>query len=128
YLRESCICLSALYIFFFSSRRRHTRSKRDWSSDVCSSDLLELALAPRRRVRLLLLDQIPLVHGDDDRRTPLPRIVGNLQVLDVHPILRIHHQDADVGALDRSGRPKRRVELDVVLDLAALAEPRGVDE
>src|SRR5207249_8319970 len=26
--------------FFFSSRRRHTRSKRDWSSDVCSSDLL----------------------------------------------------------------------------------------
>src|SRR5207249_8789222 len=28
--------------FFFSSRRRHTRSKRDWSSDVCSSDLLSL--------------------------------------------------------------------------------------
>src|SRR5437868_14829157 len=26
--------------FFFSSRRRHTRSNRDWSSDVCSSDLL----------------------------------------------------------------------------------------
>src|SRR2546421_8330877 len=26
--------------FFFSSRRRHTRSDRDWSSDVCSSDLL----------------------------------------------------------------------------------------
>src|SRR5204862_2079718 len=28
-------------IFFFSSRRRHTRSLRDWSSDVCSSDLLK---------------------------------------------------------------------------------------
>src|SRR5207247_10793588 len=27
---------------FFSSRRRHTRSTRDWSSDVCSSDLLHL--------------------------------------------------------------------------------------
>src|SRR2546421_8222162 len=26
-------------VFFFSSRRRHTRSDRDWSSDVCSSDL-----------------------------------------------------------------------------------------
>src|SRR5699024_11950726 len=26
-------------LFCFSSRRRHTRSKRDWSSDVCSSDL-----------------------------------------------------------------------------------------
>src|SRR5207249_8395716 len=28
------------FSFFFSSRRRHTRSKRDWSSDVCSSDLV----------------------------------------------------------------------------------------
>src|SRR5215469_3819542 len=31
-------------IFFFSSRRRHTRSLRDWSSDVCSSDLARQAL------------------------------------------------------------------------------------
>src|SRR3989440_737910 len=31
--------------FFFSSRRRHTRSDRDWSSDVCSSDLLVIFLA-----------------------------------------------------------------------------------
>src|SRR2546429_3032398 len=28
-----------LFFFFFSSRRRHTRCSRDWSSDVCSSDL-----------------------------------------------------------------------------------------
>src|SRR5260370_38811151 len=28
-----------MYFFFFSSRRRHTRFKCDWSSDVCSSDL-----------------------------------------------------------------------------------------
>src|SRR5204863_3636816 len=28
-----------IFFFFFSSRRRHTRSLRDWSSDVCSSDL-----------------------------------------------------------------------------------------
>src|SRR2546429_799490 len=28
-----------LVVFFFSSRRRHTRCSRDWSSDVCSSDL-----------------------------------------------------------------------------------------
>src|SRR5947209_14972743 len=27
------------FVFFFSSRRRHTRYWRDWSSDVCSSDL-----------------------------------------------------------------------------------------
>src|SRR5436305_7630301 len=29
----------SFFIFFFSSRRRHTRCGRDWSSDVCSSDL-----------------------------------------------------------------------------------------
>src|SRR5690606_40704560 len=33
-------CIHLLYVFFFfSSRRRHTRFSRDWSSDVCSSDL-----------------------------------------------------------------------------------------
>src|SRR6266511_5580526 len=30
-----------VFFFFFSSRRRHTRFSRDWSSDVCSSDLAE---------------------------------------------------------------------------------------
>src|SRR5258706_8225202 len=40
-----------LFFFFFSSRRRHTRLVSDWSSDVCSSDLLhrrEHTRAPRR--------------------------------------------------------------------------------
>src|SRR2546430_11910562 len=37
--------VSAL-VFFSSSRRRHTRFGCDWSSDVCSSDLRELALPP----------------------------------------------------------------------------------
>src|SRR6266852_3765526 len=31
--------IGAMLFFFFSSRRRHTRCYRDWSSDVCSSDL-----------------------------------------------------------------------------------------
>src|SRR5206468_10143226 len=35
------------FFFFFSSRRRHTRSDRDWSSDVCSSDL-QLLVTLRR--------------------------------------------------------------------------------
>src|SRR5207253_6117392 len=33
------ICFIFFFFFFFSSRRRHTRWPRDWSSDVCSSDL-----------------------------------------------------------------------------------------
>src|SRR5690606_39856869 len=37
--------------FFFSSRRRHTRFSRDWSSDVCSSDLMK----PRRGISNLFL-------------------------------------------------------------------------
>src|SRR5699024_11490898 len=52
--------------FFFSSRRRHTRSKRDWSSDVCSSDLdtisletIEKAFTENRHRELLL----PMVKG-----------------------------------------------------------------
>src|SRR5690554_7515674 len=34
-------CVRAMTLFFFSSRRPHTRCGRDWSSDVCSSDLAE---------------------------------------------------------------------------------------
>ena len=33
------VVLCVLCVFFFSSRRRHTRLVSDWSSDVCSSDL-----------------------------------------------------------------------------------------
>src|SRR2546429_4447002 len=42
YIRHASLLvpiLRSIYIFFFSSRRRHTRCSRDWSSDVCSSDL-----------------------------------------------------------------------------------------
>src|SRR5206468_7796365 len=51
--------------FFFSSRRRHTRSDRDWSSDVCSSDLAHLAqcaecrtIAERERKLIRELSQL----------------------------------------------------------------------
>src|SRR3712207_9549429 len=37
------------FFFFFSSRRRHTRYWRDWSSDVCSSDLSEDVRRRQRR-------------------------------------------------------------------------------
>src|SRR5256885_3280905 len=39
--------MNYLYVFFFSSRRRHTRLQGDWSSDVCSSDLVQ---RPQRRL------------------------------------------------------------------------------
>src|SRR6266581_5680576 len=37
-----CTAACDMLIFFFSSRRRHTRWTGDWSSDVCSSDLLDV--------------------------------------------------------------------------------------
>src|SRR5690625_5389933 len=36
----SCVSCQFWIVIFFSSRRRHTRWPRDWSSDVCSSDLV----------------------------------------------------------------------------------------
>src|SRR6266446_1907396 len=41
-----------LFFFFFSSRRRHTRLQGDWSSDVCSSDLVCMANGPLHRAKL----------------------------------------------------------------------------
>src|SRR5690606_40487010 len=59
--------------FFFSSRRRHTRFSRDWSSDVCSSDLA-LAVAVERGVDVLdavvLAALAPAPH-DEGRRAEL---------------------------------------------------------
>src|SRR5699024_12105034 len=46
-----------IFLFLSSSRRRHTRSKRDWSSDVCSSDL------PKGSSVLFQITSTDVVHG-----------------------------------------------------------------
>src|SRR5437588_8020150 len=48
----------SFFIFFFSSRRRHTRSLCDWSSDVCSSDLFLNAVdhLPNPRAQMVRRD------------------------------------------------------------------------
>src|SRR5258705_13230213 len=52
-----------VFFFFFSSRRRHTRCLSDWSSDVCSSDIVSVAGTPSDVVNLAAvyraLDQRP---------------------------------------------------------------------
>src|SRR2546430_6275994 len=65
-------------VFFFSSRRRHTRFDCDWSSDVCSSDLpaavhgralwLRGGALPGCRGRELPLARASVLHGDRGRR------------------------------------------------------------
>src|SRR3712207_7668170 len=58
--------------FFFSSRRRHTRYWRDWSSDVCSSDLRHTAAA-HTHLRTLVLEQ-PHAGAGREPAHPLGRV------------------------------------------------------
>src|SRR6266508_6388424 len=107
------------FVFFFSSRRRHTRWPRDWSSDVCSSDL-DRGLVAQGSEQL----DPALAHSQGSRLDPLPRnrlppddlcaeelLVGLdrlVQVLDgdaeVMDPLRTHPTDAIRQAFP-SGRP-----------------------
>src|SRR5207253_7184061 len=63
--------------FFFSSRRRHTRWPRDWSSDVCSSDLMEevllnvmYELPSRQDVTRCLVDRDVVLTGVNPTLVP----------------------------------------------------------
>src|SRR2546422_6408398 len=72
--------LAVVLFFFFSSRRRHTRCSRDWSSDVCSSDL-------------------EIAHIDGAVLMPLGELPDRLGELDGHHeiVTHCHH-----GARSRS--------------------------
>src|SRR5687768_17798395 len=51
----------SFFFFFFSSRRRHTRCSRDWSSDVCSSDLSHQDEAWKDRI----VGHLKVLHNED---------------------------------------------------------------
>src|SRR5690606_40138131 len=54
----------------FSCRRRHTRFSRDWSSDVCSSDLLDASWKRIARIYDILLRALPDKRIEDAHRPP----------------------------------------------------------
>src|SRR2546422_4187069 len=60
---------SMVFIFFFSSRRRHTICSRDWSSDVCSSDLPSARAAARRRLGRVARRERPDPGGRSEEHT-----------------------------------------------------------
>src|SRR5947209_18118001 len=63
--------------FFFSSRRRHTRYWRDWSSDVCSSDLIFFEAEPLRALEEdRVADGDGQHDGDGEQRRSEERRVG----------------------------------------------------
>src|SRR5436305_3498361 len=78
--------LFCIVFFFFSSRRRHTRCGRDWSSDVCSSDLREFGVLEYflRATRLALAERNPDRRGEkqlavvegDGRAQPFAQRLG----------------------------------------------------
>src|SRR6516164_5079549 len=85
---------NTIFLFFFSSRRRHTRWNCDWSSDVCSSDLVNLA------------EGVLSVRQSKFRKSRLvPVSAGTLERLRTYHDLRIAVAPADpAGAFFVSGR------------------------
>src|SRR5690606_32353933 len=87
----------AVHVFFFSSRRRHTRFSRDWSSDVCSSDLTgDDAQDPRHRGDLALgvplEGQRDLLGRDDLTHVALDAAARAVRVALLDAVLKTQHR------------------------------------
>src|SRR5690606_39326607 len=88
------------FMFFFSSRRRHTRFSRDWSSDVCSSDLITL---DRRHVLEQVAHRVPRV-----RQLAVVRILRRLAgVVQLKGVL-VEHVAKALGEIAEIGRASCR--------------------
>src|SRR6266511_4987577 len=108
---HSSALLSGLYLlFFFSSSRRHTRFSRDWSSDVCSSDLAErLDISPPHASRLVrTLEERGLVArggSPADQRATIVRAteagVDLLRQIDAEVRLEVGHYQRQLRDADR---------------------------
>src|SRR3712207_8906012 len=83
-------------VFFFSSRRRHTRYWRDWSSDVCSSDLFTAGLVAGKLEEEGLTGQVQL------------RIVEQTAELDLQPF-RITYVPVAHSIAEANRSEERRV-------------------
>src|SRR5690625_7118386 len=90
------ISMLFLVYFFFSSRRRHTRWPRDWSSDVCSSDLFGDITA--------VSGPVQRGHGGD-----VPELVGlHLPQQGAHAgAIQLEHAEGEIGRAARRGRGQR---------------------
>src|SRR5690606_17265932 len=83
-----------LICFFFSSRRRHTRFSRDWSSDVCSSDLESASI---EALRLFAEIGVPLPGDEGGQAAEVRRI----QEREAVRLACRRHRPEDVEALRR---------------------------
>src|SRR5690606_41114702 len=91
------------FAFFFPSRRRHTRFSRDWSSDVCSSDLLNLGVGTGGfQILAQLLDLVIRVEGAQqvaDAFRPHQRLEVVAELFDAR---QVRSEERRVGKAGRS--------------------------
>src|SRR5256884_2979847 len=91
---------------FFTSRRRHTRCSRDWSSDVCSSDLLRQGVRPIASPSPLCRNPTrPQSHAD--RLCGLSRsewLEGSVSLDSITPRKPVHHSGGTAPAECPCGR------------------------
>src|SRR5699024_6404365 len=95
--------------FFFSSRRRHTRSKRDWSSDVCSSDLTASRRRPQPRSPRAMPPVISSTWVTASYRTPWRRTSPRLSPSSTLP--RLDHSRHDHSRNDHEGFSHMRIAI-----------------
>src|SRR5688500_20367608 len=108
--------------FFFSSRRRHTRLQGDWSSDVCSSDLLFGGLDEEETAAARPAAELPDLPEFEERE----RLLMEKEVLGFylssHPLAEYEKRSEErrVGKEWRTGRGGGRVEEEERTDRGAV--------
>src|SRR5690606_40762579 len=110
--------LTDAYLFFFSSRRRHTRFSRDWSSDVCSSDLGSRGGEQNQRLQALenkLSEQRELIATQQRQIDHTAR-----ELLEAGNRTRTDWLLAEAEYLLRVGNPRLMIEKDIRGTISAL--------
>src|SRR5690606_40018911 len=89
----SLVATSVSLSFFFSSRRRHTRFSRDWSSDVCSSDLSAFVILLAAALLSAAVQAAP-----EDPRTVVERATNGI-INDLNKLTLEQRTDAEIRRL-----------------------------
>src|SRR5207248_5921178 len=108
----------SVFVFFFSSRRRHTRSYGDWSSDVCSSDLCAAGLGHLHQTEHAFIHASAAGGRDDDDCNAFGRgkldHAGNAfahhRTHGGGKKSEIHHRDRDFHAFKHSVTTQDRID------------------